>query len=131
MREKVGYNLAWCTLCPCSIHVLLQIDAKSELQGFPESRLPEFTAEESNEILGSSDFLGINFYTSTIVYPRPGDISTPSYYEDKDVGGYPDPNWYRYVLGLAIHQHPTLQKKSHGLRYTKHEFLEPPRPGCM
>jgi len=72
-----------------------KIDAKSELQGFPESRLPEFTAEESNEILGSSDFLGINFYTSTIVYPRPGDISTPSYYEDKDVGGYPDPNWYR------------------------------------
>merc|ERR1712156_675625 len=41
-----------------------KIDTKSELQGFPESRLPTFTAEESAEILGSHDFLGINFYTA-------------------------------------------------------------------
>ena len=73
---------------------IYQVDTKSELQGLPESRLPEFTAEERLEILGSCDFLGIDFYTSRLVYPEPGDVSTPSYYEDKDVSDYPDPNWY-------------------------------------
>ena len=43
-----------------------KIDAKSEAQGFPESRLPSFTDEESAMILGSSDFLGMNFYTAQV-----------------------------------------------------------------
>ena len=73
---------------------IFQIDTKSELQGLPESRLPEFTANDSAEILGSYDFLGINFYTSKIVYPEAGDITIPSYYEDQDVGESYDPNWY-------------------------------------
>ena len=76
------------------IPITYQIDTKSELQGFQDSRLPVFTAEESVEILGSWDFLGIDFYSSRLVYPEPGDISEPSYYEDKDVSDYPDMNWY-------------------------------------
>ena len=40
--------------------ICFQIDGKSLAQGFTESRLPEFTAEESQEILGSADFLGLN-----------------------------------------------------------------------
>ena len=49
-----------------------KIDAKSEAQGFPESRLPFFTEEESALILGSSDFLGMNLYTSQVgeFYPQ-------------------------------------------------------------
>ena len=43
-----------------------KIDAKSEAQGFPESRLPSFTEEDSAMILGSSDFLGMNFYTAQV-----------------------------------------------------------------
>ena len=74
--------------------IKFQIDTKSELQGFPESRLPEFTAEESAEILGSYDFLGINFYTSQLAYPDEGDITQISYWEDKDVDTKADPNWY-------------------------------------
>lgn len=74
-----------------------QIDTKSELQGFPESRLPTFTANESAEILGSYDFLGINFYTSGLGFPKVGDITIPSYFEDKDADAKPDPNWYKYV----------------------------------
>ena len=73
---------------------MLQIDTKSELQGFPESRLPEFDANDGAEILGSYDFLGINFYTSKMVYPEVGDITIPSYYEDQDVGEFYDPKWY-------------------------------------
>ena len=45
-----------------------KIDAKSEAQGFPESRLPSFTEEESAMILGSSDFLGMNFYTAQVAF---------------------------------------------------------------
>ena len=46
--------------------MLSQIDAKSTLQGFAESRLPHFTEEESLEIQGSADFLGFNHYTSNL-----------------------------------------------------------------
>ena len=74
-----------------------QIDTKSELQGFPESRLPTFTAEESAEILGSHDFLGINFYTSGLGFAQEGDITDISYWADKDAGAKPDPKWYPYV----------------------------------
>jgi hypothetical protein len=46
-----------------------QIGEKSEEQGYNVSRLPEFTEAEKLEIAGSSDFLGINHYTSNLVYP--------------------------------------------------------------
>ena len=65
-----------------------QIDEKSEAQGFEESRLPHFTEEDSAIILGSSDFLGINFYTAEVVYPEPSDISDVSFYADQDVKTY-------------------------------------------
>jgi beta-glucosidase/6-phospho-beta-glucosidase/beta-galactosidase len=58
------------------------------------SRLPHFTAEESAELLGSSDFLGINFYSSWVVYPEAGDINDVNYYADKDIGSYQDDTWY-------------------------------------
>ena len=74
-----------------------QIGDKSEQQGYNASRLPEFTAAEKIEIAGSSDFLGINHYTSNLVYPM--DPSSP----DKDKIGWPydsgvdstvDRKWY-------------------------------------
>ena len=45
-----------------------KIDAKSEAQGFEESRLPAFSEEDSAMILGSSDFLGMNFYTAQVTF---------------------------------------------------------------
>ena len=47
-----------------------RVDAKSAAQGFPESRLPVFTQEEAALNLGSVDFLGINMYTSSLVFPQ-------------------------------------------------------------
>ena len=82
-------------LIPNYNFINLQIDNKSKEQGFKKSRLPRFTIEEKDEILGSSDFLGINFYTSRLVIPKPGNINIVSYYEDKDVFAEPDPNWYK------------------------------------
>lgn len=42
----------------------IEINVKSVLQGYRESRLPIFTQEEINLIRGSVDFIGINFFTS-------------------------------------------------------------------
>jgi len=71
-----------------------KIDEKSTQQGFEFSRLPEFTAEESEMITNSSDFLGMNFYTSNIVYPEESSLEDVSYFNDPDVASIKDPSWY-------------------------------------
>ena len=72
----------------------LKIDDKSEAQGFEESRLPHFSDEDSAMILGSSDFLGINFYTANYAYPETSDLGDVSWSADMDVGSYQDETWY-------------------------------------
>jgi hypothetical protein len=64
------------------------------MQGFSESRLPHFTTEDAEEILGTSDFLGLNFYSGGLVFPQEGDINWVSYYADKDTGSQGDANFY-------------------------------------
>ena len=88
-----------------------KIDEKSAAQGYAESRLPHFTEEEEAMVLGSSDFLGLNIYTSFLVYPEQvtrrlpsiqifistlqGDIEQVDFYADQDVGSYQDETWYQ------------------------------------
>ncbi|CAG0918060.1 unnamed protein product [Notodromas monacha] len=71
-----------------------KVGEKSEAQGFPVSRLPAFTAEEIEYIKGTSDFLGINHYTSGIVYENINSINDVSFFADSDVAGFTDPTWY-------------------------------------
>ena len=76
---------------------IFQIGEKSEAQGFNASRLPEFTTEEKIEISGSSDFLGINHYTTSLVFPR--DPDSPDYDKidwsyDSGVQSTIDKKWY-------------------------------------
>lgn len=40
---------------------------KSAAQGYPRSRLPEFSEEEKQFVLGSYDFMGVNHYTGQLV----------------------------------------------------------------
>ena len=40
------------------------------------------------------DFLGINFYTSELVYPLDEGFDEVSYYKDDDVELYQDPSWF-------------------------------------
>ncbi|CAL4160093.1 unnamed protein product [Meganyctiphanes norvegica] len=71
-----------------------KIDEKSYLQGLPESRLPQFTEEDSLIIEGAHDFLGINFYSSNLVYPEISDIEDISYYADQDLAAPQSEDWY-------------------------------------
>ncbi|XP_072937019.1 myrosinase 1-like [Epargyreus clarus] len=73
-----------------------RIAAKSVEQGFLKSRLPEFTPEEVEFVRGSSDFFGINHYTTSIVYRNAsvfGVHPSPSYYDDLDVLMYQLSEW--------------------------------------
>ncbi|XP_021358662.1 lactase-phlorizin hydrolase-like, partial [Mizuhopecten yessoensis] len=70
-----------------------QVGNKSALQGFNQSRLPEFTETEKKILKGSTDFLGLNLYTSGLVHPVDRDIDDISYDADKDTGGSIDPKW--------------------------------------
>ncbi|CAG0924706.1 unnamed protein product [Notodromas monacha] len=70
-----------------------QIGEKSKLQGFPQSRLPIFTREERKQLLGSSDFIGLNHYTSKVVSHAVGNHEVVSCAEDRDVKLDYDPTW--------------------------------------
>ena len=59
----------------------MKVDAKSKAQGFPESRLPKFSPEEEILVSKSSDFLGLNFYTSELVKPEDEGIDDVSYHK--------------------------------------------------
>ncbi|KAJ8046000.1 Lactase-phlorizin hydrolase [Holothuria leucospilota] len=72
-----------------------KIDRKSDAQGLNQSRLPEFTEDEKQMILGTSDFFGLNHYTTQYcAEPGTEDLSNPpSYYKDGDVVQWKDENW--------------------------------------
>jgi len=71
-----------------------KIGEKSAQQGFNQSRLPEFTAEQKSLVRGSADFLGINHYTSSLTVNQPSNINDVSYESDQDLYSYYDPFWY-------------------------------------
>lgn len=73
-----------------------KVAAKSAAQGFLRSRLPEFTEDEIKMIRGSSDFFGLNHYTTSIAYRDEsviGYYDTPSYHDDIEVITYADADW--------------------------------------
>ncbi|CAK1541095.1 unnamed protein product [Leptosia nina] len=72
------------------------IAAKSAEQGFRRSRLPELTAAEVLTIRGSSDFLGLNTYTTKLAYrdaSLEGMYAVPSYMDDMGSVLVKDPSW--------------------------------------
>ncbi len=71
-----------------------QIGEKSQFQGFNHSRLPEFTSDEQQLIKGSSDFFGLNHYTSFLTENKPSETSEVSYDADQDVHLSVDASWY-------------------------------------
>ncbi|KAK4878055.1 hypothetical protein RN001_010561 [Aquatica leii] len=67
---------------------------RSKYEGFSESRLPVLTGEEVNFIKSTSDFFGLNYYTSFYVRDKvPDPIGAPSSTKDANVDLYQDPSW--------------------------------------
>ncbi|XP_077288602.1 myrosinase 1-like [Arctopsyche grandis] len=71
-----------------------RIAQNSLAQGYPRSRLPEFTSEEISYIKGTHDFFGLNHYTTTLVRMPKKVLEGPSFY-DIDLGTeiFRDPAW--------------------------------------
>ncbi|KPI95176.1 Lactase-phlorizin hydrolase [Papilio xuthus] len=73
-----------------------RINEISKRQNFPRSRLPVFTQEELVSLRGSSDFLGLNHYTTCLVAAGNGKIyPQPSFYTDMGVLISQNPDWPR------------------------------------
>ncbi|RZC40245.1 Glyco hydro 1 domain containing protein, partial [Asbolus verrucosus] len=71
-----------------------RIGERSKQQGYAESRLPKFTAEESDYIKGTHDFLAVNAYTTFYAQSLDEtDINDISYNGDLGVHTYFDPSW--------------------------------------
>lgn len=70
---------------------------KSLEQGYEESRLPEFTEEEENRIHGTSDFFGLNHYTTSLVQNADRPSLVPSYLNDRDIITRVNSTWDRLI----------------------------------
>lgn len=73
-----------------------KIAAKSAEQGFFRSRLPEFTPEEIEYVKGSSDFFGVNHYSTYYTFRNEsvvGYYQVPSFYDDQETISYQPSEW--------------------------------------
>jgi lactase-phlorizin hydrolase len=70
-----------------------KVAEKSLAEGRNQSRLPEFTAEEKAQIVGTHDFFGLNHYTTQLVRERVFGTIWPSWAFDRDVWEMIDPSW--------------------------------------
>lgn len=72
------------------------IGAKSAAQGYARSRLPEFTEEEKAYVRGTSDYFGLNHYSSKLAYRNEsayGYHEAPSFFDDTDTVSYNLQEW--------------------------------------
>lgn len=102
---------------------------QSEAEGLPRSRLEQFDEHWIQRIKGTSDFLGINHYTTFLV-TGPGvdpTAKSPSWLKDigavttMEVGGDSASEWLRVNYLLLTHQ--LLQKKYSLQRSTNVHFF--------
>lgn len=74
-----------------------RIEAHSKEQGFSRSRLPTFTQDEIERIRNTSDFFGLNSYTTVLVTRNDRNNSAnfpiPSFNHDMGVVESFDENW--------------------------------------
>lgn len=67
---------------------------RSKNEGFRRSRLPVFTKEEVKYVKGTSDFFGLNHYTTVLVEDAPfTPIGKPSVVKDSQTLYFQDPSW--------------------------------------
>lgn len=96
------------------------IDRKSSEDDLPQSRLPVFTEEEKSMILGSSDFLGFNHYTTELVESM--DSNVRSWNGDQNTRTSQDPTWPASASGWLKHVPWGFRKL---LNYFKNTYNNP------
>ncbi|XP_034837123.1 myrosinase 1-like [Maniola hyperantus] len=105
--------------------VVKLVAAKSAEQGFPRSRLPEFTPEEIEYAKGTSDFYGFNHY-STRYYTRStytsGSKPIPSYADDLGA----DFNYLDYEPSAIPHVTAIPHGIRKALKWVKDNCNDPP-----
>lgn len=70
-----------------------EVAKKSAAEGRQWSRLPSFTDEERKSLIGSSDFLALNYYTSRKFAPKIELSDEPSLENDLGVEYFVDETW--------------------------------------
>ncbi|VVC93004.1 unnamed protein product [Leptidea sinapis] len=78
-------NPIWSKYGDFPLSVRNTIAKKSKEQGYAKSRLPSFTADEIKLIKGSSDFLGLNHYTTYLIKATNKKYPAPSLEDDISV----------------------------------------------
>lgn len=71
------------------------IGNKSATEGRPRSRLPKMTETMKESLVGSADFLALNYYTSRLVAPRTVVATEPSYEDDSGADFFVNDSWTR------------------------------------
>lgn len=98
------------------IEVRKNIYRKSTEQGFKKTRLPQLSDAEVHFIKGSSDFFGMNSYTTKLTYrdaSLDGMYPTPSYMDDISAVFVKDQTWPQAEsswLQVGIYVNDYIQK---------------------
>jgi len=103
-----------------------EIDSRCKIEGRPFSRLPQMSETVKNQIRGSSDFFGLNYYTSNLLQVDRTEKSSweePAWFKDSKNVISIDPSWKRAKSSW-------LYSVPHGLRdllnWIKNEYNNPP-----
>jgi beta-galactosidase len=85
------------------VHPLVHGDYPPAMREILGPRLPEFTAEERELVLGSYDFLGLNYYSSLLASDPGGHPGYEGYWADMRAGLTSDPGrWEQNDMGWNV-----------------------------
>lgn len=103
-----------------------EIGARSKLEGRPFSRLPHMDENTKALVRGSSDFFGLNYYTSrllTLEKKEYGPDEPPAWFKDSRGIIDIDPNW---TCAKSEWLYSVPQGLRHLLNWIKNEYDNPP-----
>ncbi|XP_068925186.1 cytosolic beta-glucosidase-like isoform X2 [Petaurus breviceps papuanus] len=100
------------------------VAAISKKQGYPSSRLPEFTEEEKRMIKGSADFFAVQYYTTRLAkHHENSEEELKSLLKDIGTDLLPDPSWPCSQASSWIYVVPWGIRKL--LKYIKDTYNNP------
>lgn len=103
-----------------------EIGKRSSIEGRPFSRFPEMSDELRQSLKGSSDFFGINYYTSVFIDINKAErdpLDEPSWSKDSGIIESVDTNWKRAKSEWLYSAPEGLRSY---LNYVKNEYNNPP-----